>query len=125
MIRERVVRARRSLVRQRAWSSLSPNNRRILLSHRPDDFERDMALSHSIVTALENVFGPREWRADAARLEEGEEDERRWPKESEYAMTLGEIGDELGVSRERVRCIIASAFSKLRRDVKLFAELGT
>ncbi len=98
------------------WEALNPWQRYLLTSHRPDDLERDLALRHSIGTALENVFGPREWTAAAARVEDGEAPERDPFPEPEYAMTYEEIGEVFGLSRERIRSIIQEALGKIRRD---------
>lgn len=66
---------------------------------------------------LEDAFGPRTYDASAARVEEGESEREREPHEvTEYAMTLQEIADVLGLSKERVRCIEAHALRKLRGE---------
>jgi len=41
-------------------------------------------------------------------------------------MTMGEIGEELGISRERVRQIIQKALKKMRRHISkdLLTDLG-
>lgn len=105
--------------KRRAWAALTPHHRFLLMSERPDDLERDAGMRASVMTALENVFGPRVWSATCARVDEGDADEGhrrdvRRPKAPEYAMTLDEIGEDLGLCRERVREIIESALKKLR-----------
>jgi hypothetical protein len=104
---------------RRAWVTLSPNKRRILVSHRRDEFEQEFATYVSIMTALENVFGPRIWEVKTADLAEGEvENETElnsWKHECEPAMTYEEIGKEIGLSRDRVRHIEQIALKKLRR----------
>lgn len=98
------------------WRRLTPRLRALLLSHRPDEFERDESLRLGTMRDLEDAFGPRIYDASAARVEEGEkgESEREPHEVTEYAMTLQEIADVLGLSRERVRCIEAHALRKLR-----------
>jgi DNA-directed RNA polymerase specialized sigma24 family protein len=99
------------------WRRLTPRLRALLLSHRPDDFERDESLRLGTMRDLEDAFGPRIYDASAARVEEGEREREREPHEvTEYAMTLQEIADVLGLSRERVRCIEARALRKLRGE---------
>jgi hypothetical protein len=97
------------------WRRLTPRLRALLLSHRPDEFERDESLRRGTMRDLEDAFGPRTYDASAARVEEGES-EREPHEVTEYAMTLQEIADELGLSRERVRCIEAHALRKLRGE---------
>lgn len=109
----------RSPAQRRAWRALSPHKRRILTSHRPDYFEGDMALRSSIMTALENVYGPRQWDATVAVLAEGEAEAVDYPAPSDGepdGMTLAEIGDHFGVSSARIMQIIAKALRKLRSD---------
>ncbi len=109
----------RTEAQRRAWRGLSPNARRILVSHLPDELERDLALRASVRTALENVYGPRVTPASAARVEEGDDDgdKDRWPREDGPAMTYDEIGMELGgLSRTRVMEIINRALRKLRHS---------
>lgn len=112
---------RRTEEQRRRWAALSPNKRRILLSHLPDDLERDTALCASVTTALENAYGPRDWPASAATLAEGEGEGRigRWPQDPPYAMTCGEIGAVLGLSRSRVLGIIETALGKLRHRAQV------
>lgn len=56
--------------------------------------------------------------------EEGEEGTkgtgyRRFNNDVDYAMTLEEIGEEMGVSRERIRSIETKALAKIRRAFEL------
>ena len=88
------------------------------MSHLPDDIERDQNLRFSIGTALENVYGPRQWDATIALIAEGEAEAVDWPTHSDGepdGMTLEEIGDHYGLSRERARGIIQKALWKLRQ----------
>ena len=105
----------RTDAQRHAWQSLSPYHRRLLMSHLPDDLERDASLRASISTALENVYGPREWDASVAVVDEGEEAVDRGPKDGPE-MTYEEIGDELGISVERVRQIAEGAMRKIRHE---------
>jgi hypothetical protein len=76
-----------------------------------------MNLRASIFTALENVYGPREWNASLANIDEGEEDaEFRGPRADTAEMTYREIGEELGLCSESVRRIETLAFRKIRQE---------
>jgi hypothetical protein len=103
----------RTEAQRAAWRALDPWRRHLLMSHLPDELEQEANLRASVTTALENVFGPREWSPAAARVAEGEPDPHR-PKGDDFAMTHREIGDEIGVSVERVRQIEQKALRKLR-----------
>lgn len=108
----------RTEAQRRAWRALSPNKRRILMSHVPDDLERDMKLRSSIITALSNVYGPLQWDATIAALAEGDAeaaDRFTYTDGEPDGMTFEEIGNELGTDRERPRQIMLKAFSKLRQ----------
>jgi hypothetical protein len=115
--------------KQRAhWQRLSPNHRRILVSHRRDPFEQDEHARRSTRHALEFAFGPTQWEATVALLAEGEastDELRRANKDApdEDEWTLEDIGILLGVGRERVRCIEADALAKLRASPAIAALL--
>lgn len=101
------------------WNRLSPNTRRLLVSHRRDDFERDTAFREEALADMVSAFGPMELQASAARQEEPDEwtlEERRAFQAEcrSYAMTHEEIGLEFGISRALVRRIEANALRKLR-----------
>lgn len=111
---------RRTDLQREAWRNLDPWRRRLLTSHRPDDVEQEAALCHSVMTALENVYGPREWTPAAARVEEGDGDgDGDEARGGDFAMTYGEIGEAFGISRERVRGIINTALQKLLHNAAL------
>lgn len=118
---------RRTDAQRDAWWELDPWRRRLLISHRPDELERDEALARETLADLEAVWGPREWGPDLATLAEGEceridEDDAEW---GDGMMTLAEIGAELDLSRERVRGIIDGALRKVRgnrRTIRVLAE---
>lgn len=99
--------------RRERWKRLTPYHRRLLKSHLPDDFERDVDGRADLLAELETVFGPRQWDATVAVLAEGDEALER-VREPDYAMTLEEVGVELGVHRERVRQMQERALEKLR-----------
>ena len=82
----------------------------------PSEAAEDTALSDQLERALRDILRPRE--AEVIRLRFGLDrgGEQR---------TLGEVGQELGISRERVRQIEADVLGKLRRTTALrrqFAE---
>lgn len=68
--------------------------------------------------ALEAAFGPRTWSSSLAEQAEplGGRDEE--PVFARDGMTLEEIGEVLGVSRERVRQIEQRALGKLRERLQ-------
>lgn len=87
------------------------------MSHLPDELEREMLMRHSVHTALENVYGPRQWDATIAIIAEGESEEadRMTVADAEPdGASLREIADELGCSTTRVIQIISGALRKLR-----------
>ena len=84
---------------------------RLLLRYLLDDFERSEALQRSVWGALEKATGPRVWPVSTAR--QAEPDGVLEPPEPEYAMTLEEIAQELGLSRTRVDQICRVALAKL------------
>ena len=101
---------------RQTWFKLSLNKRRILLSHRPDELEEELNMKASIMTALVNVYGPREFDQESVRVEEGDGEGERTGTESGPEMTYDEIGAALGgLSRERVRMIINQALMKLAK----------
>ena len=108
-----------------AWKKLLACQRKILVSHRPDDLERDQALRASILTALQNVYGPRTLGFEIARVEEGEDggDETRWPRQDGPVMSYGEVGEVMGLSRGGVQALEARAFRKLRENARHLRHL--
>lgn len=58
---------------------------------------------------------PLEWGVRVYEPEESGEESERASDDGGCEMTLGEIGKELGVSRERVRQMIGKALRQLRR----------
>jgi hypothetical protein len=109
---------RRSQAQQRAWKRLSPRQRKLLMSHLPDEMEQDERLVHSVLTALSNVYGPRLLGTSAARVEDGEDvsgwRRRRLDREPPWSMTHKEIGVVLGITASRVQVIEQEAFRKFR-----------
>lgn len=103
---------------ERVWRRLTANQRRILLSHRPDELERDEVMRREIWRALESRLGARLWSASVAEQAEALEDEGQRRKDPFFAMELGEIGDALGLSKERVRQLIQRALEKLRANLE-------
>jgi hypothetical protein len=94
---------------------LSPNKRRLLLSHRRDSLESDEWLAAITMRDLERNMGAREWPMSTVHVAEPEPDESdRRPGDVGYAMELREIGDVLGCGVERVRQIQEQALRKLR-----------
>lgn len=106
----------RTRTQRDAWKTLSSSKRRLLLSHLPDEFESEMNLRSSIMTACSNVFGPFQWDAVVATLAEGEAEEIDRPKTSDHepdGMSVREIANELEVSTGRVHEIMNRAFRRL------------
>lgn len=104
-----------------AWYRLTPNKRRLLLSHRPDELEQAETLRAGVLSDLADEFGPQQWDATLAVIAEGEaggEESRSDDEEAER--TFAEVGQELGVCAQRVRQIQARAFEKLRRNPLAF-----
>lgn len=98
----------------RRWKQLSPNMRRLLVSHRRDELETEQDLLSGTMRDLETEFGSRTWPTSAAVVAEGEDEDRR--SEDDHAcMTLREVGDVLGLSPERTRQIQDGALRKLRQ----------
>lgn len=111
--------------RRAAWYRLTPNQRRILLSHRPDELERDEALREGTMSDLVAEFGPQQWDATLAVIAEGESehfDTVPACRTNYYGVplpdgcTLAEVGAELGVTKQRAMCIEAEAMRKLRKN---------
>lgn len=107
-----------------AWERLTPNQRRLLMSHRPDELERAESLRAEIVSDLETEFGPRQWEATLAVVAEGESEEREPGRPSTASAPDGETYEEIGrafdLSPERIRQIEAGALQKLRRSPLIF-----
>lgn len=110
---------------QASWRKLTPNQRRILVSHRPDEMERDEELRASIMSDLVAEFGPQQWDATLAVIAEGESehfDTVPACRTNYYGVplpdgcTLAEVGAELGVTKQRAMCIEAEAMRKLRKN---------
>lgn len=115
----------RSKAQKEAWKKLSAHQRKLLMSHLPDDLEREMNLRSSILTACSNVYGPYQWDATLALLAEGEADTVDRPKPSDYepdGASIREIADECKVSTARVHHILHAAYGKLRCK-KIMQEL--
>lgn len=110
--------ARRRTEEQRTqWRSLTPYTRRLLVSHRRDDLEREEAARRDTLHDLEEVWGPLQWDATVAVLAEGEPDgDERAPHGVEPEMTLEEIGVALGLSRGRIYQIEQQALRKLEQN---------
>lgn len=104
--------AARAAARAR-WQKLPANLRRILISHRPTEFEREEQLRHSTMTALSNVFGPRAYGPEAARQAEPDE-EGVIETEPLYACTSQEIATEMQLSRASVQKIERRALRRLK-----------
>lgn len=111
--------------RRAAWLRLTPSQRYTLSSHLPGELERAESMRASILSDLSDEFGPQQWDATLAVIAEGESD--RFDTiptcRTNYhgvplpdGCTLEEVGREIGVTRERVRCIEAKAMRKLRRS---------
>lgn len=93
-----------------AWEALSPRERALILSG--DELGRISAEREELLAQLVAECGPMrhdrpvvhpDWLVSRAAETE------------DYAMSLGEIGEELGLCRERVRQIIEGALTKMRR----------
>jgi len=107
---------------QASWRKLTPNQRRILLSHRPDELERDEELQASTMSDLVAEFGPQQWDATLAVVAEGEW-EQSDTRESGYYVDgcyLQEVADAIGLSKERTRQIELEAMDKIRRNPLMF-----
>lgn len=107
---------------QVAWQKLTPNQRRMLLSHRPGELERDEAIQSSTLSDLVAEFGPQQWDATLAVIAEGE-GEQSDTRESGYCVDgcyLQEVADAIGLSRERTRQIEQEAMAKIRRNPLMF-----
>lgn len=107
---------------QASWHKLTPNQRRILVSHRPDEMERDEELRASTMSDLVAEFGPQQWDATLAVIAEGE-GEQSDTRESGYCVDgcyLQEVADAIGLSRERTRQIEQDAMGKIRRNPLMF-----
>ena len=98
------------------WNALPMPLRRLLLSHRPTELEREEKLQHSVMTALSNVFGPRTFGPKIALHAEPDYDYE--PQESLYACTLREIAEELGLSVEHVRQIEQRALRRMKETLE-------
>lgn len=112
----------RTQAQREAWRRLAPYKRRLIAAERPDSIEADLSLRSSIVTALENVFGPRVWDASLATLAEGEADEADLSPSGDqpWAMTYEEIGEVFGVSSSRIKQIERDAFRKLLKGPRYY-----
>lgn len=105
---------------RRAWRSLSPNQRRLLSSHRNDELESEESMSRDAMSALEEAFGPRQWDVTVATLAEGEPDRDDLKTDPPNEKTLRVVGNELGYSVERTRQIEQRALRKLRNDPLIY-----
>lgn len=94
------------------WNALPASLRKLLLSHRPTELEREEKLLHSVMTALSNVFGPRTFGPEIALHAEPDHDYE--PPENLYARTLREIADELDLSVEHVRQVEQRALRRMK-----------
>ena len=106
----------RSEAQREAWRKLSPYHRFLIMAERPDDLEHEQSLRSDTLYGLESEFGPRQWDATVAILSEGEAEEVDYMTYADGepdGMTFGEIGEELGLSRERVRQMILQALRKM------------
>lgn len=110
------------------WQRLTPNQRRLLVSHRRDELENEELDRRETLADLELEFGPQQWDATVATLAEGDNDGERRGGVEDYEMTLGEIGFEMGLSSESIRIIQEKAFGKLRNSPLLrelfFGDVG-
>lgn len=102
---------------QRAWRRLSPNKRRILTSHRPDEFERQEEMRREVFADLEETFGPRQWDATVALLAEGEPTVEG-STEGDHGMTFDEIGKELGLTRSGATQVYERALHHFRKRLR-------
>ena len=97
------------------WQRLSAYQRRLLVSHRPDECEREWALARDVRNDLEGAFGPTVWDASVAILAEADTVATEHETKADYyGATLQEIADELEVTRERARQMCEQAMSRLR-----------
>ncbi len=106
-----------------AWRRLSSNKRRILLSHLPDEMEREATALRDLRADMAHEYGPLQWDATVAVLAEPDEErglitaERR--SDNWYEATLDEVASELGIVKERARQIQEKAIRKLRRPGRI------
>lgn len=101
--------------RAEAWRELPPWRRFLLMSERPDEFEREETYRAETLADLERQLGRVVVSVTAARVAEEDVEERAASLDEDYAMTLQEIADELGVTKGRVGQIIETALNKIRK----------
>lgn len=114
----------RSEAQRAAWKRLTPNQRRLLMSDRPDEFERESALSQEMFAALEEAFGPRRWPTSTAIASEPDSEPSEYQKKDRgYAMSITEMAEEMGLSRERVSQILEGALVAFVRQLRLLDDV--
>ncbi len=105
--------------RRERWLRLTPRQRAVLVSHRPDELEREEAIALGVRADLEEAFGASLWDETLARIDCNAEPDPPTQEVDGFevqAMTLDEVGQELGgLSRESVRKTEQTAMNKLRR----------
>lgn len=101
--------------RVEAWLDLPPWRRFLLMSERPNELEREEAYRVETLCDLGRQLGRVITPLTAARVAEEDVEERVASLDEDYAMTLQEIADELGVSRVRVGQLIETALKKIRK----------